>query len=74
MRLLAWLCPVRQVGRPFHQFLLQFFLAGQIELVFPGVDVGALGQRDFNQRLVLLLGTTMPTVALSASVLTWRSK
>jgi hypothetical protein len=34
------------------------------------MDVRVFGQGDFNQRLVLFLGTTVPMVALSASVLT----
>ena len=38
-----------------HQFAAQLVLAGQIELIFAGVDVGVLGQRDFDQRVVLLL-------------------
>ena len=42
-------------SRPFRQFLLQFFFARQIKLVFPGVDVRVFGQSDFYQCLVFLL-------------------
>ena len=41
--------------RPLRKLLLQLFFAGQIELVFTGVDVGVFGQGDFYQRLVFLL-------------------
>ena len=40
---------------PLRQFLLEFFFAWQIKLIFPSVDVGVLGQRDFDQGSVLLL-------------------
>lgn len=36
----------------------------------PRMDIRVFRQSDFNQRLVLFLGTTMPMVALSISVLT----
>ena len=45
---------LRYRARPLRQFLLQLFLARQVELVFPGVDVRVFGQGDFYQRLVLL--------------------
>src|ERR1035437_740101 len=40
---------------PLNQLLLQLLFAGQVELIFPRVDVGVLGQGDFHQRLILLL-------------------
>ena len=37
----------------------------------PGLDVGVFGQGNVNQRRVFFFGTTMPIVALSASVYLW---
>ena len=46
---------VKYFPRLLRKFLLQLFLARQIELIFPGVDVGVFGQGNFNQRLVFFL-------------------
>ena len=46
--------PHLRLGRPFEQLALQFLLAGQVELILAGVDVGVLGERDFHQGFVLL--------------------
>jgi hypothetical protein len=58
---------------PFNKFLLQFFFAWQVKLVFAGVNVGVFGKGDLDQEF-FFLQSTMPMVWFSASVLTWRSK
>jgi RHS repeat-associated protein len=40
---------------PFHKFLLQFFFAWQVKLVFAGVNIGVFGKSDLDQGGVLLL-------------------
>jgi len=40
---------------PFHKFLLQFFFAWQVKLVFAGVNVGVFGKSDLDQGRVLFL-------------------
>ncbi len=47
--------PATLFSDPLFQFLPQFLFAGQVELVFAGVNVGVLGQGDFDQCLILLL-------------------
>jgi hypothetical protein len=44
-----------QLSHPFREFLLQFFLAGQIELVFAGVNVGIFGKGNLDQSGILFL-------------------
>ena len=40
---------------PFNKFLLQFFFAWQVKLVFAGVNVGVFGKGNLDQGGVLLL-------------------
>ncbi len=42
------------ISHPFHKFLLQFLFAGQVELVFAGVNVRVFGKGDLDQGGVLL--------------------
>ncbi len=50
--------------RPLRKFLLQLFFAWQIELVFPGVDVGVFGSGQWvRQCLTHSLGVQRINVA-----------
>ena len=51
----VWCICYTQISGPFLQLLLQLFLAGQVKLVFTGVDISVFGQRDFNQCFVFSL-------------------
>jgi hypothetical protein len=37
------------LSHPFRELLLQFLFAGQVELVFTGVNVGVFGESNLSQ-------------------------
>lgn len=43
------------LAHPFHKLLLKFLLAGQVKLVFAGVDVRVFGKGNLDEGGILLL-------------------